>query len=59
MVNSLAQNLTIKEVDLSHNKLGEAETLNSVMPDITTGGEAIGEWLEQSTCHIESLDLSW
>ena len=56
---AIQSNKCIKELDLSHNKIGEAENLNSVMPDITTGSEALADMLVDESCALESLDLSW
>ena len=48
-----------RELDLSSNKIGCDENLNSVMPDLVTGGEAIADLLRHPTCHIETLKLAW
>ncbi len=36
----------MKELDVSHNQIGDKETYNFVRPDYTTGGEAVAEMLE-------------
>jgi hypothetical protein len=38
---------------------GTAETLNTVYPDLTTGGEAIAELLRSPMCKLRTLDLAW
>lgn len=56
---SLYTNQNLRELDLSSNKLGQAETLNAVKPDIVTGGESLSVYLASNKCKIESLKLSW
>ena len=58
-ISALRSNPTLKGLDMSSNKIGSAEQLNTVMPDLTTEGEAIAEWLESPNCVLESLNLSW
>ncbi len=58
-VSGLLKNRHLKELDLSHNKLGTAETLNTVMPDLTTAPEALAELLRSPSCILESLKVSW
>lgn len=58
-VGSLAANKSIKEVDLAHNKLGQLEVLNISRPEFESAGETIASLLEEPSCIIESLDLSW
>jgi Ran GTPase-activating protein (RanGAP) involved in mRNA processing and transport len=58
-ISALQANTTLKEIDLSNNKIGSAEVLNTVMPDLTTGGEAIADWLREDVCVLETLKLSW
>lgn len=54
---ALHQNRCLQEIDLSDNKIGNSENLNTVLPDITTGGEALAELLESETCPLKSLKL--
>jgi len=49
----------LREIDLSNNKIGLAENLNTVMPDLITGGEALADLLRHPTCPLETLKLSW
>lgn len=56
---AIAANKSLKEVDLSNNKLGLMEILNVVDPDVTTGGEALAALLRKSNCYLESLNLAW
>jgi len=58
-ISALQANTTLKEIDLSNNQIGSAEVLNTVMPDLTTGPEAIADWLRSETCVLEILKLSW
>lgn len=45
-VQALASNFSVKNLDLSHNMIGDKETYNFVRPDYTTGGEAVADMLE-------------
>lgn len=58
-VEALNRNRTLKELDLSSNLIGEAENKNTVLPNIITGGEALGDLLMSGICPLESLHLSW
>jgi len=58
-VGSLAANKSLKEVDLAHNKLGQLEVLNISRPEFESAGESIASLLEEPTCILESLDVSW
>ena len=58
-VEAIRENRSLRELDLSNNKLGTAENLNTVMPDIITGGEALAELLRDSTCRLTKLKLDW
>jgi len=55
---SLKRNVSLTELDLSRNLIGEKENMNVVQPDFETGAEALAEMLEHNT-HITHLDLSW
>lgn len=58
-VDAIKTNTTIKELDLSNNKIGSAENLNTVMPDLVTGGESLADLLRTPTCKITTLKLAW
>ena len=58
-ITALMKNKSVKEIDLSNNKLGVAENLNTVMPDITTSGEALAELLRNPNCQVQTLKLAW
>lgn len=47
MVTSLRLNKNLEELDLSRNLLGKDETLNTVRPDVTTGGECLANYLRE------------
>jgi Ran GTPase-activating protein (RanGAP) involved in mRNA processing and transport len=47
------------ELDLSKNKIGQAEILNTVQPDYITGGEALADMLASNVCQLQVLNLSW
>jgi hypothetical protein len=44
-IKSILENSTLTEIDLSANKIGSAESLNTVRPDFITGGESIATLL--------------
>lgn len=44
-ITSIKDNDRLIEIDLSGNKIGSAEALNTVKPDLVTGGEAIAALL--------------
>ena len=56
-VTALKTNTHLKELDLSENLIGVSENLNSVMPDIVTGGEALADLLRSGGCVLTSLKL--
>lgn len=58
-MDALKCNKNLKELDLSNNKIGSAESLNTVMPDIVTGGEALADLLKMEACSLQTLKLSW
>jgi Ran GTPase-activating protein (RanGAP) involved in mRNA processing and transport len=58
-VKSLMNNSTLQELDLSHNLIGRAETLNTVRPEFNTGAEALALLLQSENSHLETLCLSW
>ena len=58
-VDSLMNNSSLEDLDLSNNLIGKDETLNAVKPDTTTGGESIANLLRTDTCVLKSLKLAW
>jgi Ran GTPase-activating protein (RanGAP) involved in mRNA processing and transport len=58
-IDAVKANKSLKELDLSNNKIGDQENYNTVFPDFTTGGEAIAELLSDEACQIEILHLQW
>lgn len=59
-ISVLCKNRTskLRELDMSHNLLGSAEQLNTVMDNLTTAGEAFAELLKSTTCTLEKLAVS-
>lgn len=58
-VTGLLSNTCLTELDLAHNKLGSAEQLNTVMPDLTTAPEAIATLLRSPNCKLKVLKVPW
>jgi hypothetical protein len=58
-VTAMSNSKTLKYLDLSQNKLGAAENLNTVMPDLVTAPEALAALLRTRGCVLETLILSW
>lgn len=58
-VEALKYNSSLIDLDLSNNKIGQAETLNTVQPDYITGGEAIADMLASNLCKLQTLNLAW
>lgn len=58
-VSVIQENPNLLELDMSHNDLGGAEGLNSVLPDIVTAGEALGTLLMDRNCSLQVLNVSW
>jgi Ran GTPase-activating protein (RanGAP) involved in mRNA processing and transport len=58
-VEAIKDNKSLLELELSHNKIGSAENLNTVMPDLITGGEALADLLRSENCRLKSLKLDW
>lgn len=58
-VEALKENSSLLELDLSNNKIGQAETLNTVQPDYVTGGEALADMLASNSCRLKYLNLAW
>ena len=55
----VSNNTELMELDLSRNIIGKSENLNTVIPDIITGGEAIADLLAANACHLQTLHLGW
>ena len=55
---SLQTNSSLQSLCLKENLIGDAEALNSVQPDLETGGEALASML-RSNKHVTYLDVSW
>ena len=58
-VEAIKENKSLVELDLSNNKIGSAENLNTVMPDLVTGGEALAELLRLPQCNLRTLKVDW
>jgi len=58
-VEAIKDNTSLVELELSHNKIGSAENLNTVMPNLITGGEALADLLRSAHCNLKSLKLDW
>lgn len=58
-VTAMSNSKTLKYLDLSMNLLGQAENLNTVMPDLVTAPEALASLLRTPGCVLETLILSW
>jgi Ran GTPase-activating protein (RanGAP) involved in mRNA processing and transport len=59
IVASVKNNLNLLEIDLSSNRIGSAELLNVVRPDLVTGGEAIAALLRSPNASLQTLKLGW
>jgi hypothetical protein len=58
-IEAVRQNKSLRELDLSGNLIGKSENLNTVMPDIITGSEAIADLLRSPECNLTKLHLQW
>lgn len=58
-VHRLHTNKNLTELDVSNNFVGNAENLNTVIPDVVTGAEAFATLLRLPNCALQSLNLSW
>ena len=58
-VKAIRENRSLIELDLSSNLIGKAENLNTVMPELTTGAEALADLLRMPECKIKTLRLDW
>ena len=54
----MLENKSVRHLSIAKNKIGEMEQLNVVMPDLITGGEALGSLLVGNSTLTE-LDLRW
>mmetsp|Transcript_26381 Transcript_26381/g.39138 ORF Transcript_26381/g.39138 Transcript_26381/m.39138 type:complete len:1369 (+) Transcript_26381:243-4349(+) len=58
-VAALEHNKVLEDLDMSQNLIGRSENLNTVMPDIVTGSEALADLLGADNCPLKTLNLSW
>ncbi|CAM9188432.1 unnamed protein product [Choristocarpus tenellus] len=58
LMKAMELNRSLALLNLSGNKIGDAETLNIVQPDTITGGEAISEMMKENHT-LKDLDLAW
>ena len=58
-IEAVMENRSLRELELSHNLLGGAENLNTVMPELTTGAEALAEMIRSPTIKLQVLKLDW
>lgn len=58
-VTAMSHSKNLKYLDLSMNKLGQAENLNTVMPHLITAPEALAGLLRTPSCVLETLIVSW
>lgn len=56
-VSALMTNCALQSLDLSENLVGASENLNTVLPDLVTGGEALGSLLRSPNCQLQSLKV--
>lgn len=56
---ALLKNKSLSYIDLSNNKLGHAEALNTVRPNTITATEALASILRSEACILHTLKLSW
>lgn len=58
-IECLHTNKNLTDLDISNNILGSSENLNTVMPDLTTGAEAMAELLCSKECKLKSVNVAW
>jgi Ran GTPase-activating protein (RanGAP) involved in mRNA processing and transport len=58
-VTALTGNTTLEELDMSSNLIGQAELMNTVHPELITGGEALADLLASNSCGLKVLRLGW
>lgn len=56
-VSALMTNRCLQSLDLSENLVGASENLNTVLPDLVTGGEALGSLLRSENCQLKALKV--
>lgn len=56
---SLQSDNCLNEIDMSQNKIGISENLNSINPNKTTGAEALANFLRKDYCKLTSISLGW
>jgi hypothetical protein len=59
LLESLKINRCIEEIDLSNNKLGQSENLNTVMPNLVTGPKTLANVLREQDCVLQRVNVSW
>lgn len=57
-VEVLMHNRCLQTLDMSKNLLGKDENLNVVKPNFVTGGEILADLLRDSSCPLQSLNVS-
>jgi hypothetical protein len=58
-IDAVKENRSLLELDLTDNLIGGAENLNTVMPDLITGSEAIADLLREPDIRLHTLKLPW
>ena len=58
-IGCLNTNMNLTDLDLSNNILGSSENLNTVMPDLITGSEALATLIGSEDCKLKSINVSW
>jgi hypothetical protein len=50
---------TLRDIDLSSNLLGSNQNRTPLHPELTSGGQVLGDLLQDKRCKIQSLKLAW
>jgi hypothetical protein len=50
---------TLRVIDLSSNLLGSNQNRKPLHPELTSGGQVLGDLLQDLRCNIQSLKLAW
>ena len=58
-IDAVKENRSLLDLDLTDNLIGGAENLNTVMPDLITGSEAIADLLRSDDIALHTLKLAW
>lgn len=58
-VRDLYENCSITDLDLSENKIGQAENMRTIIPNLVTCSEALANLLMSPSCNLARLNLSW